>query len=238
MRSTPGRCSAALTSTVASEPPSIGACSTLAYTRPGNRTSMPYTARPSHLPVRSTRCAGRPMTRKADRAFSVHVARWRQGGLLGQLAVMRARPRRVADHAVAHLEFGHRQLPAQRCHAKQPRARRGGGHAQRLPSIGHAGRAAGDVDAEFARELQRHPARAAECERLLPRLAVVGVERQEADKALGAAEDRVVTGLLAAARGPAERRAPRPPASPVRCARPGPSRCDSSPAPRRHLWRS
>ena len=127
-----------------------------------------------------------------------HVAGRCQRGLRDQLAVVRARPRRVADDAVAHLELRHRQLPAQRRHAEQSRARGGGGQAQRLPRIGYAGRSAGHVDAEFARHLQRDPARGLERRGLLARLARVGMERQEADEALGAAEDRVVPGLLQA----------------------------------------
>ena len=54
-------------------------------------------------------------------------------------------------------DLGRRHLPLRGGRAHQTGTRGGGGHAQRLPAVGHAGRAAGGVNAEFAGEFADHP---------------------------------------------------------------------------------
>lgn len=68
---TPGIARAALSSTEASTPPSVGQALTVATFMPGRRTSMPNCVEPSTLPAESTRRSGWPISLKSFGSFSV-----------------------------------------------------------------------------------------------------------------------------------------------------------------------
>ena len=74
-RLTPGSASAAVPSTVATLPPSVGHITTLAYSMPGSTVSVPKRALPSCLPAASRRGMGLPI--------SVHWAAVLRRGLSG-----------------------------------------------------------------------------------------------------------------------------------------------------------
>ena len=155
-------------------PPSIGQCRTDANSRPGSRTSMPKRALPSIFAAISMRGCVLPINVHCSGGF----VPTRPGGVAAacgrELTVVRALPGPVPHHAVADAQLGHRQLPAQCGGPEQLRARGGGGEAQRPPCIGDARRAAGDADAELARDLEQHPAADAHAARLAARLAGFG----------------------------------------------------------------
>ena len=63
----------------------------------------------------------------------------------------------MVDDAVLHRQLGHRQLVLEGHRPEQLRPRCGGSQPQRLPGVGHAGRAAGEVDAQLAGHTHRGP---------------------------------------------------------------------------------
>ena len=67
---TPGIARAALSSTEASTPPSVGQALTVATFMPGTRTSMPNCVLPLTLSAESTRRSGWPMSLKSFGSFS------------------------------------------------------------------------------------------------------------------------------------------------------------------------
>jgi hypothetical protein len=89
--------------------------------------------------------------------LQLHVAGRRRRSHAGELAVMGRAARRMADDAVDDGELGGGLPPGDRCGADEARAGRRRRETQHLPGIDDARRAAGDVDAELARDLRDHP---------------------------------------------------------------------------------
>ena len=89
--------------------------------------------------------------------FGRHGARRRAGTGLGKFAVVARFARGVLQLALLHGDLGHRYFPLRSRSAKQAGARSGRSHAQGLPTVRHAGRAARGDDAQFAPELAHNP---------------------------------------------------------------------------------
>jgi hypothetical protein len=125
-----------------------------------------------------------------------HAARWRGHRGAHQLAVVRALAAAgVGDHAVGHRQLVGRQFPGERGRTDELRARGGCGQPQRLPGVGHAGRAAGQAQAQFARQLADHPAAGTHAARLAAGLAVARLEGQARDEHGHVAVDGVGAGI-------------------------------------------
>ncbi len=163
--------------------------------------------------------------------LQAHLAGRRRRRHARELAVVRRAAGGMADDAVADDELAGRLLPGDRRGADEARARRRRGDAQHVPGVDDARRAAGDVDAELARDLGDDPLAGLGRRALLPRLGLARMEERQAGdhrrdvavEAVGAcgneanARQRHVE-LLGDEHGERGVR------------RPGPSRCGSSPA--------
>ncbi len=109
-----------------------------------------------------------------------HLAGRRRRGHARELAVVRAVAGRMADDAVADDDLAGRLLPRDRRRADQPRTRGRGGDAQHVPRIDDARRAAGDVDAELARDLGDDPLPGFRRRRLVAGLGLARMEIRNA----------------------------------------------------------
>jgi hypothetical protein len=116
------------------------------------------------------------------------------------------------------------RFPAPGRRLDQHRARHRAGFTHRLPRILHAGRAAGEHDAQLAPELGQQPLGALP---LRPRSSGWNGRLSPQDARGWRRSCRWAP--ASRARWPAEDRAPRPPASAARYARPAPSRCAAPP---------
>jgi hypothetical protein len=112
--------------------------------------------------------------------LQAHLAGRRRRRHARELAVVRRVARAVADDAVADDELARRLLPGDRRRAEQARARRRRGEAQHVPAVDDARRAAGDVDAELARDLGDDPLPGLRRRRLAARLGLARMEVRQA----------------------------------------------------------
>ena len=109
---------------------------------------------------RRRRCAARrvPISRQSVAPLQAHLAaRRRRGHARRARRSARAGPERWLTTPSRTTSSPAGCFQRDRRRAEQPRARRRGGEAQHLPGVDDARRAAGDIDAELARDLGDDP---------------------------------------------------------------------------------
>ena len=130
---TPGIVSAAVASNCPSVALSVGACSIVANSMPGTRTSAPYAALPVTIAGPSTRLTGVPSNRNAATSFNagdLGIGSGRRGGC--QLSVrLPASARRVCDDPSPRLARARVDVPRARGRGHEHLARGGAGDPQR-----------------------------------------------------------------------------------------------------------